>query len=154
MAQRPISTFVPVNAETIRQIRDIVGRFVHTIAAMRLYPFGHVNVTKFRDNLFQRLSAFLEEQGEFEIEIKEDAFTFAGGPVFQEESGIKSLPYLYYNDGDAGPHLPLPGLTREELFDFLAITADYAERAEEGTSSRISGSATSNSSGTTPRTAF
>ncbi|HNT31010.1 MAG TPA: hypothetical protein PK207_05215 [Candidatus Aminicenantes bacterium] len=131
MAQRPISTFVPVNAETIRQIRDIVGRFVHTIAAMRLYPFGHVNVTKFRDNLFQRLSAFLEEQGEFEIEIKEDAFTFAGGPVFQEESGIKSLPYLYYNDGMRALTF-LPGLTREELFDFLAITADYAERAEEG----------------------
>ena len=115
MEQKPGSFPFPVDGETVRQVKDIIGRFVHTIAAMRLYPFGHINVTKFRDNLFQRLSAFLEDQGEFEIEIKESSFTFAGGIVFQEESGIKSLPYLYYNEGMRALTF-VPGLTREELF--------------------------------------
>jgi len=131
MVQKQTSFFVPVDGETIRQIKDIIGRFVHTIAAMRLYPFGHINVTKFRDNLYQRLSSFLEDQGEFEIEIKENAFCFAGGAVFQEESGVKSLPYMYYNDGMRALTF-VPGLTREELFDFLEITANYAERPEGG----------------------
>ncbi|MCK7477434.1 MAG: hypothetical protein M0C28_08050 [Candidatus Moduliflexus flocculans] len=94
---------------------------------MRLYPFGHINVTKFRDNLYQRLTSFLDERGEFEIEIKESVFTFAGGIVFQEDSGIKSLPYLYYNEGMRALTF-IPGLTREELYDFLEITANFAER--------------------------
>ncbi|MHB8054526.1 MAG: HEAT repeat domain-containing protein [Candidatus Aminicenantales bacterium] len=129
MELKPASFLYPVDGETIRRIKDIIGRFVHTIAAMRLYPFGHINVTKFRDNLFQRLSSFLEEQGEFEIEIRESSFFFAGGPVFQEESGIKSLPYLFFNDGMRGLTFT-PGLTREELYDFLEITVNCAERAD------------------------
>ncbi len=128
MEQKSGSFPFPVDGETIRQVKDIIGRFVHTIAAMRLYPFGHINVTKFRDNLFQRLTSFLEERGEFEIEIKESVFTFAGGIVFQEDSGIKSLPYLYYNEGMRALTF-IPGLTREELYDFLEITANFAERS-------------------------
>jgi len=129
MEQKSASYLYPVDGETIRQIKDIIGRFVHTIAAMRLYPFGHINVTKFRDNLYQRLSSFLEEQGEFEIEIKENAFFFAGGAVFQEDSGVKSLPYLYYNDGMRALTF-VPGLTREELYNFLEITANFAEKGD------------------------
>ncbi len=131
MNQKQTSFFIPVDGETVRQIKDIIGRFVHTIAAMRLYPFGHINVTKFRDNLCQRLFSFLEDQGEFEIEIKENAFCFAGGAVFQEESSVKSLPYMYYSDGMRALTF-VPGLTREELFDFLEITANFAERPEGG----------------------
>ena len=130
MEQKAGSFPIPVDGETIRQVKDIIGRFVHTIAAMRLYPFGHINVTKFRDNLFQRLTSFLEERGEFEIEIKESVFTFAGGIVFQEDSGIKSLPYLYYNEGMRALTF-IPGLTREELYDFLEITANFAERGTD-----------------------
>jgi len=127
MEQKSGSFPFPVDGETIRQVKDIIGRFVHTIAAMRLYPFGHINVTKFRDNLYQRLTSFLDERGEFEIEIKESVFTFAGGIVFQEDSGIKSLPYMYYNEGMRALTF-IPGLTREELYDFLEITANFAER--------------------------
>ncbi|MBN1939170.1 MAG: HEAT repeat domain-containing protein [Candidatus Aminicenantes bacterium] len=127
MEHKPGSFPFPVDGETIRQVKDIIGRFVHTIAAMRLYPFGHINVTKFRDNLYHRLTSFLEEKGEFEIEIKENVFIFAGGIVFQEDSGIKSLPFLYFNEGMRALTF-IPGLTREELYDFLEITANFAER--------------------------
>jgi len=129
MEQKPASFLFPVDGETARQIKDIIGRFVHTIAAMRLYPFGHINVTKFRDNLYQRLSSFLEDHGEFEIEIRVNAFFFAGGSVFQEDSGVKSLPYMFFNEGMRALAF-VPGLTREEFYDFLEITANFAERSD------------------------
>jgi len=137
MEQKIISHSSPAPSESflsqddrdmIHQIKGLFALFAHTLAAMRLYPSRHENVTKISDDFYSRLSQYLEDHGELEIGIEENAFTFnfAEGETFREESGLKSLPYLFFKDGMRSLTF-LPGLSRGEFLDFMEIVKTCAE---------------------------
>jgi len=119
-APPPDSVHPFIDRDTLHQAKIILTVFSHTVTAIRLYPSRHENVTKIADEFFIGLSRFLEDRGELEIGIEEKAFTFEGEVVYQDEGGLKNLPFLFFKDGMRALAF-LPGLSRKEFDDFLEI---------------------------------
>jgi hypothetical protein len=124
------SSLSAVDREAIQQAKIILTLFAHTVTTIRLYPSRHENVTKITDEFFSGVSRFLEDRGELEIGIEEKAFTFGGEVVYRDESSLKKLSYLFFKDGMRALTF-LPGLSRNELADFLEVVKANAELPSE-----------------------
>ena len=105
------------------QVRAILKSLAQTITVIKLYPAGHDHVRRYRDDLYDRLNGFLGQDRPLDLGIGENAFTYLGQVVYQDDNLQKSLPYFFFKDGMLRLSF-LPGLTPADLQDFLALIRD------------------------------
>jgi len=103
---------------TVEEVHEICATLVRAVTGSKLYPSGHESVTVLRDNLLQRLTAFLEAHPDLSLEVKQDAFLLEGAVVHRDDNPLRSLPYFFHKDG-MQKLIFLKGLPREEFADFM-----------------------------------
>ncbi len=85
--------------ETLKRVKELFLLFAHAISATKLFPAHHASVINFQEELYDKLTKFLEEHEELNIGIQENAFTYEGEIAYRDENILKSLPYLFFKDG-------------------------------------------------------
>jgi HEAT repeat protein len=116
-------TVTPSEKADLVRVREILKSFAHAVSGLKLYPSGHENVRRYRDDLYARLDDFLGRDHPLELGVGEDVFTFLGQTVYQDDNVQKSLPYFFFKDGMQKLSF-LPGLTPADLQDFLVLIRD------------------------------
>ncbi len=113
----------PSDKEELFRVRSILKSLAQTVTVLKLYPAGHDHVRRYRDELYDRLSEFLGQDRPLDLGIGENAFTYLGRVVYQDDNIQKSLPYFFFKDGMLRLSF-LPGLTPADLQGFLALIRD------------------------------
>jgi HEAT repeat protein len=116
-------TVSPSEKADLLRVREILKSFAHAVSGLKLYPSGHENVRRYRDDLYARLEDFLGRDHPLELGVGEAVFTFLGQPVYQDDNVQKSLPYFFFKDGMQKLSF-LPGLTPADMQDFLVLIRD------------------------------
>ncbi len=106
--------------ETLKRVKDLFSLFAHAISATKLFPAHHASVISFQDELYDKLTKFLEEHEELNIGIEENAFTYEGEIAYRDDNILKSLPYLFFKDGMHKLTF-LRDLDKAELLAFLDV---------------------------------
>ncbi len=106
--------------ETLKRVKELFLLFAHAISATKLFPAHHASVINFQEELYDKLTKFLEEHEELNIGIQENAFTYEGEIAYRDENILKSLPYLFFKDGMHKLTF-LRDLDKAELLAFLDV---------------------------------
>jgi DNA-directed RNA polymerase subunit F len=113
------------DAKTVAAAKEALALFAQTVSHMKLYPASHSSVANFRNQFFARLSKFLDENDELEIDIQQNAFLYGGEVIYLDENVLRSLPYLFFKDGMKKLAF-LRGLDLEELEVFLTVVREIS----------------------------
>ncbi|MGB8953671.1 MAG: HEAT repeat domain-containing protein [Candidatus Aminicenantales bacterium] len=105
---------------TLDALKEILNILARAVSAMKLFPSDHSTVKKFRYELTEKLSAYLDEHWKLEVEVQEKSFLYQGEIVHKEDNLVKSLPYFFYKDGMRRLFFRR-GLTPQELEVFLEV---------------------------------
>jgi len=114
----------------IGEIRDILRLLSKTVSTVKIFLHEHATARRMTDELWEKLQAFLEQNQELELGIRETAFTYRDIVVLEDKKITKSLPFLFYKDG-MEKLLFRKGITREELQDFLGIIKSVQDLPSE-----------------------
>lgn len=106
--------------EQIKDVSEIVRLLGKTASQMKLYASDHVSLSKFTDELFNKLDEFLKKHGKLELGVQKSSFTYGKKTVYSEKQLKESLPFLFYKDG-VHSLLFYKDLTLDEFLDFLEI---------------------------------
>lgn len=90
---------VEVTEEQIQQIKEILHLLAKTVSQVKIYPADHSAVKSFKDDLLEKLTAYLEKYWKLEIDIGEFSFGFQSQTVYHDPAPLKSLPFLFFKDG-------------------------------------------------------
>lgn len=112
-------------ATALSSVKDVFLALSRAVSAFKLFPEHNEMVVRFRGELTSKLQACLALIGELEVEVRQGAFLYGGHPVWQDENVIHSLPYLFFKDGLKTLTF-LPGITSEEIAEFLALVKNVA----------------------------
>jgi HEAT repeat protein len=114
-----------VDKKLIESVKDICAALVRAVSATKIFPPGHDSITQLRNGVFCRLRKYLDDHGELELDIKQDAFLFMDETVYQEDNTLRSLPYFFHKDGMQKLTF-MKGLTSEEFSDFLDVVRNVS----------------------------
>jgi hypothetical protein len=99
-------------------VRELVRLLVKTQKAQRLYDARNAVSERLELELFERLSAFVSEEGEVQITVLEAQLRCEEEVVFESPDRTDSLAFLLYRDGIRRLSFG-PGLELQELRAFL-----------------------------------
>ena len=118
--------------DRIRQekVKDIFIVLGNAVSAFRLYPSENPTVRNFISDLFERLSEYLDEYGELEVGIEEQAFTLEGRTILQDPNPVRSLPFFFFKDGMKTLEFHR-GLQKSELDGFLEVIREVSQLPPE-----------------------
>ena len=83
----------------IQQVKEILKLLAKTVSQVKIYPADHSAVKSFRDELLEKLTAYLEKYWKLEINIGEFCFDFQNQTIYHDPTPLKSLPFLFFKDG-------------------------------------------------------
>jgi hypothetical protein len=99
-------------------VRELVRLLVKTQKAQRLYDSKNAVSERLELDLFERLSAFVSEEGEVQLAVWESQLRCEDAVVFESPDRTDSLAFLLYRDGIRRLSFS-PGLELQELRAFL-----------------------------------
>ena len=102
----------------IAGVRGMVRLLVKTQKAQRLYDSKNAVSERLELDLFERLSAFVSEEGEVQLAVLESQLRCEDEVVFESPDRTDSLAFLLYRDGIRRLSFS-PGLELQELRAFL-----------------------------------
>ncbi len=107
-----------IGSRKIAGVRELVRLLVKTQKAQRLYDAKNSVSERLELELFERLSAFVSEEGEVQLTVLESQLRCDEEVVFESPDRTDSLSFLLYRDGIRRLSFS-PGLELEELRSFL-----------------------------------
>jgi len=116
---RPVAG-TDADAKILENVREICAALVRAVTASKIFPVHHDSVTFLRKVVCARLRDFLDRYGNFELEIKQNAFLYRDEVVYHEDIPLHSLPYFFNKDG-MQKLVFIRGLLDEEFADFLDV---------------------------------
>jgi len=100
------SPAVPDNKENsiskevvVERVKEILHLLAKTVSLIKIFPPDHSSVKNFTREMAEKLIKFLEDNWKLELDVDEFSFNFQGKMVYQDQSTIKSLPFLFFKDG-------------------------------------------------------
>jgi len=116
--------------ELWNEVREILLLLTRTTSAFKIFPPEHASIRQFLDDLYRRLSAFLEEHLSLDLIIGENFFEFMEERVFEDEDTARSLPFFFFRDGMQRLSFHR-GLRKEELRAWLETIKTVASLPPE-----------------------
>ena len=114
----------------IKGAREIVQLIAKTTSQMKIFASDHVNISRFTEELFSKLKAYLEKHRKLELGMQEFSFTYEGKTVYTDKQIKESIPFLFYKDGVQSISF-YKDLTKDEFLDFLDIIKKEANLPAE-----------------------
>ena len=111
-------------SEKFREARELILWLVKTIKSYRIYALNNPILTRFVDQLNQKLRFYLKKHGSFRFSIDEFRFIFDGEVIYENEDMTESLPFLMHRNGLRELWFD-DGLKYKELEDFLKTFRSY-----------------------------
>jgi len=99
-------------------VRELVRLLVKTQKAQRLYDSRNAVAERLELDLYERLSAFVSEEGDIQLVVLESQLRSEDEVVFESANRTDSLAFLLYRDGIRRLSFS-PGLEHQELRAFL-----------------------------------
>jgi hypothetical protein len=99
-------------------VRELLRLLVKTQKAQRLYDSKNAVAERLELDLYERLAAFVSEEGEVQLSVLESQLQCDGAVVFESADRTDSLAFLLYRDGIRLLSFG-PGLELQELRSFL-----------------------------------
>jgi hypothetical protein len=99
-------------------VRELLRLLVKTQKAQRLYDSKNAVAERLELDLYERLAAFVSEEGEVQLSVLESQLQCDGAVVFESGDRADSLAFLLYRDGIRLLSFG-PGLELHELRSFL-----------------------------------
>lgn len=113
------------------RVKDLVGCLYKAVKTILLYPTTNPLPEEFKAQLFSKLSAFLEEEGDLTLCIRGDQFLFEGDVVHEEAGGDDNFIATLHRDG-IQKLMFRRGLEAEEIARFLDIVKKIiTERSQD-----------------------
>ncbi|MFQ5721004.1 MAG: hypothetical protein ACE5GI_00750, partial [Candidatus Aminicenantales bacterium] len=112
--------------ETVEKVKEITSLLAKTVSLIKIFPHDHSSVKSFIYELAEKITKFLEDNWKLELDVDEFSFSFQGKTVYQDQSTIKSLPFLFFKDGLQKLFF-YKGLNYEQLQEFLGLIKKYYE---------------------------
>ena len=110
--------------EKFREARELILWLIKTIKSYRIYALNNPVLTKFIDQLHQKLRSYLKKHGSFRFSIDEFKFILDGEVIYENEDMTGSLPFLIHRNGLRELWFN-DGLKYKELEDFLKTFRSY-----------------------------
>ncbi len=107
-----------VESGKVAGVREILRLLVKTQKAQRLYDSKNAVAERLELDLFERLAAFVSEEGEVQLAVLESQLLCDGSVVFESVDRTDSLAFLLYRDGIRRLSFS-SGLEIQELRSFL-----------------------------------
>ncbi|HVP36505.1 MAG TPA: HEAT repeat domain-containing protein [Terriglobales bacterium] len=111
------------SSELIKRVQEAVNFLVKAIKINCIYPPDNPIPREFRNNLFKKLTEFLEENEELKLGVDQSGLLFQDKLILKEEKKDEGVAFALYRDGirELSFHKEIE---QEELFSFLeAITS-------------------------------
>ncbi len=105
-----------------REVAQILYDLAKTSRSFGFYARNNKAISKFLDDLFETLSAFLTNSGTLWLAVAGDRFLYEGKVVYFDADREAGLPFRLYRDGVRMLSIEV-GLSREEMEDFLELLA-------------------------------
>ena len=115
---------LPRQSEKCQEARNLIQVFIKTIKSYRIYALNNPILTRFVDQLNQKLRSYLKKHGSFRFSIDEFKFVFDGEVIYENEDMTDSLPFLMHRNGLREIWFD-DGLKYKELEDFLKTFRSY-----------------------------
>ncbi len=112
--------------EIAEKVKEITALLAKTVSLIKIFPPDHSSVKSFIHELAEKMIKFLEENWKLELDVDEFSFSYQGKTVYQDESFIKSLPFLFFKDGLQKLFF-YKGLNYNQLQEFLGLIKKYYE---------------------------
>ena len=122
--------YLKPDPEEINRAKEVILLLGKTCSFMKVYPPENPSVKTWIDSFSQKIKEFLNQYGEFKIQIEEFSFSFGGEIIHKDEAKKQSLPFLFFKDGmrELSFH---KGLDDEETQKFLETIKKEAELPHE-----------------------
>ena len=86
----------PEASQKYREALELIQGFIKTVKSYRIYALNNPILTKFINQLHQKLTLYLEKHGSFRFSIDEFKFIFDGEVVYADENMEESLAFLMH----------------------------------------------------------
>ena len=106
--------------ELFKEVQEIGTLLVKTLKIFCIYPPDNPIPKEFKNNLFKRLSEFLEKNEELKLRVDQSKFFFRDKVILQEKKKDEGVSFALYRDGIREITFQR-GIDQEELFSFLEI---------------------------------
>lgn len=126
--QRPL-----VDPAEVAEVQAIMHALVKCGRSFKLYARNNEMLLKFVNDLFEKLTVFLEEKDSLTLTIRPWEFLYGGETVYENDDRSDSFSWKLYKDGVRQLNV-FPGLDKKELNDFLDIIStnfDSMDMADE-----------------------
>lgn len=110
----PVSVDTTIDPVQLAKVREILLVLANAISAAKIFPSEHQTVVNFVSDLEAKFKDYLDAHWKLELDIEEQAFTFAGKKVYEDPHPVKSLPFFFFKDGMKTLYF-YRGLEKEEL---------------------------------------
>jgi len=126
--ENPISQAGP--KDIWNEVREILLLLTRTTSAFKIFPAEHASIRQFLDDLYKRLSAFLDQHLSLDLIIGENYFEFMEQRVYEDADTARSLPFFFFRDGMQRLSFHR-GLSEEELRAWLETIKTVASLPPE-----------------------
>ncbi len=116
--------------EQIQACKGWVMQLEKTLKSLQLYKTNHEISKRMEIALTQQMAAYLEAWGRTGLAIRATEILLEENSVYLREKAAGSLSFLFFRDGIRKITF-LPGLTREEIHDFLFCLKQMSGKANE-----------------------
>ncbi|HIE06251.1 MAG TPA: HEAT repeat domain-containing protein [bacterium (Candidatus Stahlbacteria)] len=114
----------------VEEAKTLFQQIIKTIKSLQMYGSSHPSVQEVHQSLFTNLEDYSLRFGELSLEIKQFSVFCDGEEIYKDEDRSSSLPYRLFSDG-IRMVIFHPGITAEELKDFLHLLIKEVKPQEE-----------------------
>jgi len=107
-----------------REAHELILWLIKTTKSYRIYALNNPILTRFIEQLHQKLKSYTQKHGAFRFSIDEFKFIFDGEAIYENGDMTESLPFLMHRNGLRELWFD-SGLRYRELTDFLKTFRSY-----------------------------
>ncbi len=115
-----------IDSVQLAKVKEILVVLANAVSAAKIFPPEHKTVANFLLDLEAKFKEYLDAHWKLELDIEEQAFTFAGIKVYEDPHPVKSLPFFFFKDGMKTLYF-YRGLGKDELTAFLETIKNVSQ---------------------------
>ena len=109
-----------LSVELPKEVQEIANLLIKTLKIFCIYPADNPIPKEFKQNLFKKLSVYLNENEELKFRLDQSKLLYKDKVVLKEEKKDEGISFAFYRDGIREITFQ-KGMDQEELFAFLEI---------------------------------
>ncbi len=117
-------------AKELQAVKALITSFVIAAKNYAIYPENHVTCQESLQTVISRLDVFLENYGDFRLDVEKGRLLFQGETVYQDDPKREKLAFPLFRDGIQWLEFQ-EGLELWEISGFLKILNQYGRLYEE-----------------------